>query len=88
MAKNMAKNMANQQATKTRAKNFSEAECKVLLSACDKFHGIINKNSSRDKDKKAKSVAWAKIKAGFDGYCKSEGIYVSKNQLLFCSLFF
>lgn len=70
--------MADQRTTKIRSKNFTEAECNVLLSACDKFYNVINKNSNRDKDKKAKIAAWSQIKAGFDAYCKSEGIYVSE----------
>lgn len=66
---------------KTRSKNFSEEESKVLLSACDKFHSVINKNSNRDVDKIAKVKAWEKIKQGFDNYCRAEGIYVSKNLM-------
>lgn len=65
-----------------RSKNFSPEESEVLLSACDKFYEVINKNSNRDVDKKAKTNAWSKIKCGFDKYCKSQGIYVSKNLLL------
>lgn len=71
--------MASQQTNKSRSKNFSDAECNVLLSACDKFYTIINKNSNRDNDKKAKTVAWSKIKMGFDQYCKSQGVFVSRN---------
>lgn len=70
--------------TKSRSKNFTEAESSALLSACDKFYNIINKNSNRDCDKKAKNNAWLRIKSGFDQYCKSEGVYVSKNSLFFC----
>lgn len=78
--------MADQKASKNRSKNFTEAECNVLLSASDKFYTIINKNSNRDNDKKAKVSAWSQIKRGFDAYCKSTGIYVSDNCLFFCSL--
>lgn len=63
--------------SKSRSRNFTEDECKVLVSACDKFHETINKNSNRDVDKHAKATAWEKIKLGFDTYCKAQGIYVS-----------
>lgn len=66
---------------KVRSKNFTEPENEVLLSACDKFHSIINKNTNRDVDKTEKSNAWKKIKQGFDNYCKVQGIYVSKNLI-------
>lgn len=75
--------MADQRVTKNRSKNFTEAECKVLLSASDKFYSIINRNSNRDKDRKAKVSAWIQIKRSFDTYCKSTGIYVSENRLFF-----
>lgn len=65
------------QENKTRSKNFTEAECKMLISACDKFHEVINKNSNRDSDKAAKNDAWHKIKMCFGGYCKAEAIFVS-----------
>lgn len=68
----------SQDGVKTRSKNFTQNEVDVLLSACDKFHEIINKNSNRDKDKVAKTNAWQKIKTGFDNYCKAQGFYVSK----------
>lgn len=71
--------------TKSRSKNFSEDENQVLISACDKFHDIINKNSNRDVDKTAKVNAWKKIKCGFDRYCQAEGIFVSKNFMFFFS---
>lgn len=71
--------MSDKDTGKTRSKNFTENENKVLISACDKFHEIINKNSSSDADKLAKNKAWANIKNGFDVYCKSQGIFVSKN---------
>lgn len=71
--------MSKKGTAKSRSKNFSESENKVLISACDKFHDIINKNSNRDVDKVAKVKAWNKIKEGFDCYCQAEGIFVSKN---------
>lgn len=63
--------------TKSRCKNFTENENNVLISACDKFHDVINKNSNRDADKAAKVNAWGKIKLGFDRYLQTEGLYVS-----------
>lgn len=75
---------------KQRSKNFTDAENKVLLSACDKFHEVINKNSSRAVDKAAKVKAWQSIQRGHTNYCKTQGIFVSvsnkieQNCLLHC----
>lgn len=60
-----------------RTKNYSAEECSALITCCDKFHVIINLNSSRDKDKNEKALAWKQIKRDFDMYCKSNGIFVS-----------
>lgn len=62
---------------KTRAKRFSDDEEKVLLSLCDRFFDIINKNSNKDVDTTAKSQAWKKIHTGFHNYCKAMAISVS-----------
>lgn len=62
---------------KSRSKNYSAEESAALIRCSEKFHAIISKNSSRDKDKNEKQQAWEKIKSEFDQYCKSEGIYVS-----------
>lgn len=75
--------MSDTEAVKSRSKNFSENEIKIFLSACDKFHDIINKNSSRDADKVAKVKAWESIKTGFERYCKADGFFVSKNWMCF-----
>lgn len=36
--------------SRIRGKNFSLFENTTLLKSCDKFHGIINKNSNRNVD--------------------------------------
>lgn len=79
VASNKSTTTSKSTATKTRSKNFSEEESRVLLSACDRHHNIINKNSNRSTDKLAKVKAWAQIKNGFDNYCRTQGIYVCKN---------
>lgn len=71
------------QNSKFRAKNYSADECQALIKCCDKFHPIITKNSSRDKDKQEKQQAWETIKSDYDHYCKSQGIYVSIECHLF-----
>lgn len=68
----------NSQNSKSRSKNYSADESATLIKCCDKYHAIISKNSSRDKDKKEKQLAWEKIKSDFDQYCQSQGIIVSK----------
>lgn len=70
---------------RNRAKKYSADECKVLLVVCNKYHTILNVNSSRDVDKKNKQNAWQNIKKEFDVKCKSEGIYVSSSHLVFYS---
>lgn len=71
-------NLQGGENTKSRSKNFTDKEITVLLSACDKFYSVINKNSNREVDKMAKASSWLKIKTGFDNYCKTQGCYVSK----------
>lgn len=72
----------NSQNSKIRSKNYSAEECEAIIKCCDKFHPIISKNSSRDKDKQEKQQAWEKIKRDFDDYCQSQGICVSTKILL------
>lgn len=67
----------NTTVSKTRSKNFTEEECKVIVSTCGKHFDIINKNSNRDVDKKAKDQAWKKIQREFHAYCHTNGIFVS-----------
>lgn len=71
LSQNSAKGKSN------RTKNYSADECSVLIKCCDKFHALINKNSSCDKDKNEKKLAWGKIRHDFDLYCKSNNIFVS-----------
>lgn len=71
--------LENSQNSKSRSKNYSADESAALIKCCDVFHAIINKNSNHDKDKKQKEAAWQQIKSNFIEYCKSQGIYVSKN---------
>lgn len=59
---------------RNRAKKYSKAETDTLLKICAGFHGIINKNSNSDADRKIKTKAWEKIKQSFDSYCRSQGI--------------
>lgn len=70
--------LENSQNSKTRSKNYSADESAALVKCCDKYHVIISKNSSRDKDKREKQQTWLKIKSDFDEYCQSQGIIVSK----------
>lgn len=67
------------QNSKGRAKNYSREESEALARCTEKFHTIISKNSSHDKDIAQKERAWENIKSSFDDYCKSQGIYVSSN---------
>lgn len=62
---------------KHRAKNFTKGEERALVSATGRFRTVIDINSNRDVDNKAKNDAWISIKRGFDNYCHAEGIYVS-----------
>lgn len=62
---------------RTRAKKYTKDETDALLMFCAEFHGIINKNSSSEADRKIKSNAWETIKRKFDEHCQLEGIYVS-----------
>lgn len=71
--------LENSQGTKSRAKNYSAEESAALIRICDKYHVIINKNSSSDKDKQQKQKAWQSVKTEFDIYCRAEAIYVSLN---------
>lgn len=41
----------------TRKKNYSSDECAALIKCSERFHGIINKNSNNEKDKKDKERA-------------------------------
>lgn len=61
---------------RNRAKKYTTAESEALLKICNEFHGIINKNSNRDADRKNKDKAWATIKRTFDTTCKSQAIFV------------
>lgn len=63
---------------RVRSKNYSATECEILLKICDKYHSIINKNSSRDKDKIEKTKTWAKITKEHNFDCRAEGIVSSK----------
>lgn len=65
------------QSGKLRSKNYTVEESLALGRCTEKYHEIINKNTSSDKDKQAKIQAWQNIKKEFDQYCKSQGIYVS-----------
>lgn len=69
----------NSQKSKSKGKNYSREEQAALIRCTEKFHGIISKNSSQDKDVAQKQLAWKRIKTSFDEYCKSQGIYVSSN---------
>lgn len=69
------------QGGKSRAKNFSAEECLAVIKVCDRYYTIISKNSNRDKDRQEKQKAWDKIKAEYDLYCKSQGIYVSRKHI-------
>lgn len=63
---------------RVRSKNYSWVECDILMKICDKYISIINKNSSRDKDKIEKSKTWAKITKEYNLDCRAEGIVSSK----------
>lgn len=65
------------QSGRSKAKNYTLDECLALGRCTAKYHEIISKNSSLDKDKNAKQKAWERLKSDFDQYCKSQGIYVS-----------
>lgn len=83
---------SSQNSQNSRSKNYSAEESAALIRCAEKFYDIITKNSSRDKDKQIKQRAWESIKKSFDQYCKSQGIYVSKNSFFmsfrfeFCAL--
>lgn len=73
---NSQSSQASQVSHRSRAKKYSKEETEALLEICDEFHGIINKNSNRDADKKNKERAWRNIKHAFDVACKSQAIHV------------
>lgn len=73
--------------SKLRSKNFTEEECKVIVSTCGKYFDVINKNSNREADKKAKDQAWAKIEQEFNAYCHAHAIFVSTICKSLLSLF-
>lgn len=56
-----------------RSKNYSLAECEILLQICDKYTSILNVNTSRDKVTNIKSKTWAKITKEYNTLCRSEG---------------
>lgn len=63
--------------SKNPAKNFTKEEERALVSATGKFQTVIDVNTNRDADNKAKNTAWITNKRGFYNYCHAEGIYVS-----------
>lgn len=66
--------------SRSRTKNYTTFECQTLLRLCDQYHNIINRNSSRDIDRKNKELTWQTIKNGFDERCKAEGQFVSSSE--------
>lgn len=60
-----------------RSKNYSLAECEVLLQICDKYKSILNVNTSRDKVTNVQTKTWAKITKEYNTLCRAEGFVSS-----------
>lgn len=61
-----------------RSKNYSVAECNILLQICDEYKSVLNVNTSRDKVTNVKTKTWAKITKEYNTLCRAEGFVSSE----------